>query len=75
MAVGGPITVTLYASTSTVDTDFVIVLSDIDPSECPGGLWGAEDARRGRIGDVEADPRILETYTEVDHLKPGEIYA
>ena len=75
VAVVGPITVTLYASTSTTDTDFVVVLSDVDPPERPGGTWVAEGARRGRIGDVEADPRALETYTEVDLLEPGSVYA
>jgi hypothetical protein len=75
VAVVGPITVTLYASTSAVDTDFVVVLSDVDPPERPGGTWVAEGARRGRIGDVEADPRARETYTTVDLLEPGEVYA
>jgi putative CocE/NonD family hydrolase len=75
VAVVGPITVTLYASTSAVDTDFVVVLSDVDPPERPGGIWVAEGARRGRIGDVEADPRTPETYSEVELLEPGEIYA
>jgi putative CocE/NonD family hydrolase len=75
VAVVGPITVTLYASTSAVDTDFVVVLSDVDPPERPGGTWIAEGARRGRIGDVEADPRARETYTTVDLLEPDETYA
>jgi hypothetical protein len=75
VAVVGPITVTLYASTSAVDTDFVVVLSDADPPERPGGTWVAEGARRGRIGDVEADPRARETYTGIDPLEPGEVYA
>jgi hypothetical protein len=75
VAVVGPITVTLYASTSAVDTDFVVVCSDVDPPERPGGTWVAEGARRGRIGDVEADPRALGTYTEVDLLEPEEVYA
>jgi putative CocE/NonD family hydrolase len=75
VAVVGPITVTLYASTSAVDTDFVVVLSDVDPPERPGGTWVAEGARRGRIGDVEADPRSRETYTEVDLLEPDGVYA
>ena len=75
VAVVGPVTVTLYASTSAVDTDFAVVLSDVDPPVRSGGTWVAEGTRRGRIGDVEADPRALETYTEVDLLEPGEVYA
>jgi len=75
LAVVGPATVTLYASTSAVDTDFVVVLSDVDPPERSGGTWVAEGARRGRIGDVEADPRAPRTYAEVDLLEPGEVYA
>ncbi len=75
VAVVGPITVTLYASTSATDTDFVVVLSDIDPPERPGGTWIAEGARRGRVGDVEADPRTPETYTEVELLEPGKVYS
>jgi len=74
VAVVGPITVTLYASTSAVDTDFVVVLSDVDPSASAGGIWIAEGARRGRIGDVEADPRDQSSYTEVTELEPGEVY-
>jgi putative CocE/NonD family hydrolase len=75
VAVVGPITVTLYASTTAVDTDFVAVLSDADPPERPGGTWVAEGARRGRIGDVEADPRAQETYATVDLLEPETVYA
>lgn len=75
VAVVGPITVTLYASTSAVDTDFVAVLSDVDPAAGTGGLWVAEGARRGRIGDVEADPRNQQSYTEVSELEPGSVYA
>ena len=73
-AVVGPITVTLYASTSAVDTDFVVVISDVDPGGSTGGLWVAEGARRGRIGDVEADPRDQASYGEVSLLEPGEVY-
>lgn len=75
VAVVGPITVTLYAETSAVDTDFVAALSDVGPSERAGGIWIGEGARRGRIGDVEADPRRPETYAEVDLLEPGKVYA
>jgi hypothetical protein len=75
VAVVGPVTVTLYASTSAVDTDFVVVLSDVDPPERVGGTWVAEGARRGRIGDVEADPRVRETYAAVDLLEPDRVYA
>jgi putative CocE/NonD family hydrolase len=75
VAVVGPITVTLYAATAAVDTDFVTVLSDVDPSARAGGTWIAEGARRGRIGDVEADPRDPETYAAVDLLEPGAVSA
>jgi putative CocE/NonD family hydrolase len=74
VAVVGPITVTLYASTSQPDTDFVTVLSDVDPGSGTGGLWVAEGARRGRIGDVEADPRDQSNYAEMTELTPGEVY-
>lgn len=74
VAVVGPITATLYASSSAVDTDFVVTLSDVDPVDRAGGLRIAEGARRGRIGDVSDDPRDTETYSEVTELEPGEVY-
>lgn len=74
VAVVGPITATLYASTSAVDTDFVVTLSDVDPVATTGGLRVAEGARRGRIGDVSGDPRDTETYSEVSELNPREVY-
>jgi putative CocE/NonD family hydrolase len=74
VAVVGPITATLFASTSAVDTDFVVTLSDVDPLATAGGLRVAEGARRGRIGDVSGDPRETETYAEVNELEPGEVY-
>lgn len=74
VAVVGPITATLYASSSAVDTDFVVTLSDVDPVSGTGGLRVAEGARRGRIGDVSDDPRETETYSEVSELEPGEVY-
>jgi putative CocE/NonD family hydrolase len=70
VAIVGPITATLYASTSTKDTDFVVTLSDVDGAV---GLFTAEGARRGRIGDVSADPREQETYAEVNLLEDGEV--
>ncbi|MFB6098996.1 MAG: CocE/NonD family hydrolase, partial [Salinibacter sp.] len=75
VAVVGPITVTLYASTSARDTDFVVNLTDVNPEARAGALWVAEGARRGRIGSVEADPRALSTYSEVKLLEPGKVYA
>jgi hypothetical protein len=75
VAVVGPITVTLHAATTAVDTDFVVVLSDVDPPARAGGTWVAEGARRGRIGDVEADPRDAETYAAVDPLVPDAVAA
>ncbi|WP_218836318.1 CocE/NonD family hydrolase [Halorarum salinum] len=74
VAIVGPITVTLFAETSAVDTDFIVHLSDVTPGARTGGLWVAEGARRGRIGDVEADPRALESYSDVSLLTPGEVY-
>lgn len=74
VAIVGPITATLYASTSAVDTDFVVTLSDVDPVARTGGLRVAEGARRGRIGDVSADPRDTKTYSEVNELESGEVY-
>lgn len=74
VAVIGPITVTLYASTSAQDTDFVVNLTDVNPEARAGALGVAEGARRGRIGSVEADPRDLRTYSEVKPLTPGTIY-
>lgn len=74
VAVVGPITATIYASTSAVDTDFVVTLSDVDPTATAGALLVAEGARRGRIGDVSGDPRASATYTEVTELEPGEVY-
>jgi len=75
IAVVGPITVTLHASTSAVDTDFVVVLSDVDPGSRTGAYWIAEGARRGRIGNVEGDPRDLNTYSKIEYLEPGKIYT
>lgn len=74
VAVVGPITVTLYAATSAVDTDFVVVLSDVDPGASTGGLWVAEGARRGRIGDVESDPRDQASYSERSYLESDGVY-
>lgn len=75
VAVIGPITMTLYASTTGPDTDFVVTLSDVNPTGRTGGLRVAEGARRGRIGDVEADPRDLETYSTVQLLEPEQVYG
>lgn len=75
VAIVGPITVTLHAATSAVDTDFVVNLSDTNPTARTGGLLVAEGARRGRIGDVEADPRDVDTYREIELLKPGSVNA
>ena len=51
-----------------------MTLSDVDPVARTGGLRVAEGARRGRIGDVSADPRDTATYAEVSELEPGEVY-
>lgn len=73
VAVVGPITVRLHAATSAVDTDFVVNLSDANPTARTGGLLVAEGARRGRIGDVEADPRDVNTYRNIELLEPGNV--
>jgi len=74
VAVIGPVTARLYASTSATDTDFVVTVSDVNPLDTAGDLWVAEGARRGRIGDVSADPRESSTYTDVTELDPGSVY-
>lgn len=74
VAVIGPITATLYASSSAVDTDFVVRLPDVGVREAGSALYAAEGARRGRIGDVSADPRDKRTYTEGNTLEPGAVY-
>jgi putative CocE/NonD family hydrolase len=75
VAVVGPITVTLYASTSAVDTDFIVNLSETDPTDRTGSELIAEGARRGRIGNVEADPTDVNTYRDIELLESDEIYA
>lgn len=73
LAVVGPITLTLYASTSAVSTDFDAVISDVAPNGSIGGLWVTEGVRRGGIGDVSADPRRAESYARRRPLVPGHI--
>jgi putative CocE/NonD family hydrolase len=71
-AVVGPITMTLYASTSAPTTDFMVNLSDVDPT---GHVeFVAEGLRRGGVGDVSADPRNPKSYSEVNPLVPGQVY-
>jgi hypothetical protein len=71
-AVVGPITVTLYASTSAKTTDFMANLSDVDPTSHV--TFVAEGARRGGIGNVSADPRNPKSYATVTPLVPGKVY-
>ena len=71
-AVVGPITVTLYASTSTKTTDFMVNLTDVDPAS--HSTFIAEGARRGGIGNVSADPRNPKSYAKVTPLVPGKVY-
>ncbi len=71
-AVVGPITVTLYASTSAKTTDFMANLTDVDPTGHVAFV--AEGARRGGIGDVSADPRNPKSYAKVNPLIPGKVY-
>lgn len=47
IAVVGPITATLHTSTSAVDTDFVVTLSDVEIPARAGSLRVTEAARRG----------------------------
>lgn len=71
-ALVGPITLTLYASTSAPTTDFMANLSDVDPSDHT--LFVAEGARRGGVGNVSGDPRNPVTYSKAIPLVPGKVY-
>lgn len=71
-AVVGPITVTLYASTSAPTTDFMANLSDVDPTAHT--MFVAEGARKGGLGDVASDPRNPASYATVQPLVPGKVY-
>jgi putative CocE/NonD family hydrolase len=62
--VTGPLTVTLYAATSAVDTDFVAKLMDVAPDGFSRIL--AEGILRARFRDGYASPRLVE---------PGEVYV
>jgi putative CocE/NonD family hydrolase len=59
----GPVTVTLYAATSAVDTDFTVTVSDVRPDGYAQNL--VESLVRGRFRD---------SYTHPTPLEPGAVY-
>ena len=62
--VTGPVTSTVFASTSARDTDFIVRLLDVDPN---GTAWNlTEGIIRSRFRNGIYDPPEL--------LKPGEIF-
>lgn len=63
LEVTGPITVTLYATTDAVDTDFVARLVDVHPDGFARNL--TDGIIRGRMRDGIANERLL---------TPGEVY-
>ena len=64
LEVTGPITVTLYAATSAVDTDFTAKLVDVHPDGYARNL--TDGIIRGRYRESQAQGTLL---------KPGEVYA
>jgi putative CocE/NonD family hydrolase len=63
MEITGPVTVSLHASTSAVDTDFMVHLSDVRPDGYAQNL--VESVVRGRFRS---------SYTVPALMQPGEIY-
>lgn len=63
MEVTGPVTVTLYAATSAVDTDFTAKLVDVHPNGYARNL--TDGIIRGRYRESRAKGKLL---------KPGEVY-
>jgi putative CocE/NonD family hydrolase len=60
----GPVTLTLFAATSAVDTDFTGKLADVRPDGCAGNL--TEGILRARYRESRAQGTVL---------RPGEVYA
>ena len=63
LEVTGPVTVTLYASSSAPDTDFTAKLVDVTPCGCS---WNLTD------GIIRA--RYRESLSEAKLIEPGEVY-
>jgi uncharacterized protein len=61
--VTGPVSMTLYVSTSAPDTDFTAVLADVAP-----------DGVSHNIAEGIVRMRYRDSYTEASFLKPGQIY-
>lgn len=59
----GPVTATLYAATSAVDTDFMVYLCDVRPDGYAQNL--VEGLVRGRFRN---------SYTEPEPMEPGQVY-
>jgi len=64
LEITGPVTMTLFAASSAVDTDFVVWLSDVRPDGYAQNLL--ETVVRGRFRD---------SYTVPELLDPGQVYA
>ena len=64
MEVTGPVTLTLYASSSAPDTDFMVRLCDVYPDGASRIL--ADGTLRARYRDGYASPSLIE---------PGQVYA
>lgn len=63
LEITGPVSATVYVSSSTVDADFVVCLSDVRPDGYCQNLL--ETIARGRFRD---------SYTEPQLMVPGEVY-
>ncbi|MER9574021.1 CocE/NonD family hydrolase, partial [Mesorhizobium opportunistum] len=71
--VTGPLRAVLYVSSSAVDTDFVVTLSDVYPD---GRVYNLQKGvARARYREAyTAQPRYREDYSRPSLLTPGEIY-
>jgi hypothetical protein len=73
LEVTGPLRAVLYVSSSALDTDFVVQLSDVYPD---GRVYNlSQGVVRARYRDAYAAPTTAEEdYTHPSLLKPGKIY-
>lgn len=73
MEVTGPLRAVLYVSSSAVDTDFVVQLSDVDPD---GRVYKlAHGVVRARYRDAYSAPSTAqEDYRHPSLLTPGKVY-
>ncbi|PTE06190.1 CocE/NonD family hydrolase, partial [Mesorhizobium helmanticense] len=71
--VTGPLRAVVYVSSSAVDTDFVVTLSDVYPD---GRVYNLQKGvARARYREAyTAQPRYREDYSRPSLLTPGEIY-